>query len=70
MAKSQRVGTATALMSSKAYTAVIGSFQPNGFGHHDKAGNVSKWCWDFYVPTNGTTALVQNNLHGPDTGKT
>ena len=46
--KSQREGIVPALMSSKPYTAVIGSFQPNGFGLHDMAGNVSEWCWDQY----------------------
>lgn len=67
--KSQREGTAPALMSSKPYTAVIGSFQPNGFGLHDMAGNVSEWCWDFYDPNYGTPEPQLNNPHGPDKGQ-
>lgn len=67
--KSQREGTAPALMSSKPYTAVIGSFQPNGFGLHDMAGNVSEWCWDFYDPSYGTPEPQLKNPHGPDKGQ-
>jgi formylglycine-generating enzyme required for sulfatase activity len=67
--KSQREGTVPALMSSKPYTAVIGSFQPNGFGLHDMAGNVSEWCWDFYDPSYGTPEPQLKNPHGPDKGQ-
>jgi len=67
--KSQCEGTATALMSSKPYTAAIGSFQPNRFGLHDMAGNVSEWCWDFYDPDYGNPLPLLKNPHGPDKGQ-
>ncbi len=67
--KSQHEGTAAALMSSTPYTAVVGSFHPNGFGLYDLAGNVAEWCWDFYDPSYGTPVPLLNNPHGPDKGK-
>ena len=67
--KSQHEGTVPALMSSKPYTAIVGSFQPNGFGLHDMAGNVSEWCWDFYDPSYGTPEPQLKNPHGPDKGQ-
>lgn len=67
--KSQRVGTAAALMSSLPYTAAAGSFPPNSFGLYDMAGNVAEWCWDFYDPSYGTPLQLQDNPHGPDKGK-
>jgi sulfatase modifying factor 1 len=67
--KSQHEGAAPQLMSSKPYTAAVGSFQTNGFGLYDMAGNVSEWCWDFYDPNYGTPEPQLNNPRGPDKGK-
>lgn len=67
--KCQHEGTATALKSSTPYTAAIGSFQANGFGLYDMAGNVAEWCWDFYDPSYGTPMQALDNPHGPSKGK-
>jgi hypothetical protein len=47
-----------ALMSSKPSKAVIGGFQPNGFGHNGIADNVSEWDLNFNDPTYGTRVSV------------
>ena len=44
----------------------VATKDPNGLKLYDMCGNVSEWCWDYYVPNLPTGA--QTNPHGPSTG--
>lgn len=37
------------------YTSPAGSFEANGYGLHDMAGNVWEWCWDIFILEDDTT---------------
>jgi formylglycine-generating enzyme len=52
---------------SSTTTVPVGSFQPNGFGLFDMAGNVAEICWDYYgyIPNQS-----QTNPRGPEAGTT
>jgi formylglycine-generating enzyme required for sulfatase activity len=46
-----------------AYTSPVGSFDVNGYGLYDMAGNVYQWCWDFYATPYGQP--TPSNPTGP-----
>jgi formylglycine-generating enzyme required for sulfatase activity len=53
--------------SSYPGTSPAGSFEPNGYGLYDMAGNAMEWCWDCF-DENYYSISPEDDPRGPDSG--